>query len=112
MNALKPFRTPALLAAALAGLLWVGAAQAQIWAYVDERGVAHFSAEKLDARYEIFHRGGSVLEAGVGIPPSATTATAAPDAPWQPLAEPASASPAQSRLMGYLENSPRYKAVQ
>jgi soluble lytic murein transglycosylase-like protein len=108
-----PLRMPALLAAALAGLLWAGAVQAQIWAYVDERGVAHFSAEKLDARYEIFHRGGSVLEAGVGIPPPATAAaTAAPDAPWQPLAEPPSASPAQSRLMGYLTQSPRYKAVQ
>lgn len=108
-----PLRMPALLAAALAGLLWAGAVQAQIWAYVDERGVAHFSAEKLDARYEIFHRGGSVLEVGVGIPVSATTtATAAPDAPWQPLAEPPSASPAQSRLMGYLTQSPRYKAVQ
>ena len=112
LNPQKPLRMPALFAAALAGLLWAGAAQAQIWAYVDERGVAHFSAEKLDARYEIFHRGGSVLEAGVGIPVSATAAAAAPDAPWQPLAEPASASPAQSRLMGYLENSPRYKAVQ
>lgn len=108
-----PLRMPALLAAALAGLLWAGAVQAQIWAYVDERGVAHFSAEKLDARYEIFHRGGSVLEVGVGIPVSATTtATAAPDAPWQPLAEPPSASPAQSRLMGYLTQSLRYKAVQ
>ena len=113
MKAFQPFRTNALLAAALAGLLWAGAAQAQIWAYVDERGVAHFSAEKLDARYEVFHRGGSVLEAGVGIPPSGiTSAPAAPAAPWQPLAEPPSASPAQSRLMGYLENSPRYKAVQ
>jgi hypothetical protein len=121
VKAMKPLRLPALVAAALAGLLWAGAVQAQIWAYVDERGVAHFSAEKLDPRYEIFHRGGGVLEAGVGIsPPPATAATAAnavtaapaPEAPWQPLAEPPSASPAQSRLMGYLENSPRYKAVQ
>ena len=113
MNAVKPFRTPALLAAALAALLWAGAAKAQIWAYVDERGVAHFSAEKLDARYEVFHRGGSVMEAGVGIPPSAIAATTAPpDPPWQPLPEKASASPAQSRLMSYLTQSPRYKAVQ
>jgi hypothetical protein len=77
MKAVKPFRMPALLAAALAALLWAGAAQAQIWAYVDERGVAHFSAEKLDARYEVFHRGGSVMEAGVGISPPAAIATTA-----------------------------------
>ena len=116
MKAVKPFRTPALLAAALAGLLWAGAAQAQIWAYVDERGVAHFSAEKLDARYEVFHRGGSVMEAGVGIslpaPTAAPAAPLAPDTLWQPLPEKASASPAQSRLMSYLTQSPRYKAVQ
>ena len=115
VKAMKPVRMPALLAAALAGLLWAGAVQAQIWAYVDEGGVAYFSSERLDPRSEIYHRGGSVLEAGVGIPPTATataTAAAPPDAPSQPLVEAPAASPAQSRLMGYLENSPRYKAVQ
>ena len=111
MNAFKPLITPALLAAALAGLLWAGAAQAQIWAYIDERGVAHFSNARLDERYELFAQGGSVLEV-LSSPPAA-----APDAPRQPRPEPAaatppSASPAQSRLMHYLTQSPRYKAVQ
>jgi soluble lytic murein transglycosylase-like protein len=111
MNAFKPLITPALLAAALAGLLWAGAAQAQIWAYIDERGVAHFSNARLDERYELFAQGGSVLEV-LSSPPAA-----APDAPRQPRPEPAaatppSASPAQSRLIHYLTQSPRYKAVQ
>jgi len=111
MNAFKPLITPALLAAALAGLLWAGAAQAQIWAYIDERGVAHFSNARLDERYELFAQGGSVLEV-LSSPPAA-----APDAPWQPRPEPAAAtppstSPAHSRLMHYLTQSPRYKAVQ
>ncbi len=111
MNAFKPLITPALLAAALAGLLWAGAAQAQIWAYIDERGVAHFSNARLDERYELFAQGGSVLEV-LSSPPAA-----APDTPRQPRPEPAaatspSASPAQSRLMHYLTQSPRYKAVQ
>jgi len=111
MNAFQPLRTPALLAAALAGLLWAGAAQAQIWAYIDERGVAHFSNARLDERYELFAQGGSVLEV-LSSPPAA-----APDTPRQPRPEPAaatspSASPAQSRLMHYLTQSPRYKAVQ
>jgi soluble lytic murein transglycosylase-like protein len=110
VKAMKPMRMPALLAAALAGLLWAGAAQAQIWAYVDERGVAHFSNARIDERYELFIQGGSVLEIGSNLP-------AAADAARQPLPEPASAappsvSPAHSRLMGYLTQSPRYKAVQ
>jgi hypothetical protein len=32
-------------------------AHAQVWAWVDERGVGHFAAEKLDDRYELFYRG-------------------------------------------------------
>ena len=102
---MKPLRMPALFAAALAGLLWAGAAQAQIWAYIDERGVAHFSNARLDERYELFVQGGSVLEIN-SSPPDA------PQAPQQPRPEPASVSPAQSRLMHYLTQSPRYKAVQ
>ena len=113
MNAFKPIKTrrmPALFAAALAGLLWAGSVQAQIWAYIDERGVAHFSNSRIYERYELFVQAGSVLEV-LSSPP------AAPDAPRQPRPEPASAtptsaSPAQSRLMHYLTQSPRYKAVQ
>ena len=113
LKPMKPLRMPALFAAALAGLLWTGAAQAQIWAYIDERGVAHFSNARLDERYELFVQGGSVLEIN-SSPPDA------PQAPQQPrpqpasasLPQPASASPAQSRLMHYLTQSPRYKAVQ
>ena len=102
---MKPLRMPALFAAALAGLLWAGTAQAQIWAYIDERGVAHFSNARLDERYELFVQGGSVLEV-FSSPPDA------PPVPQQPRPEPASVSPAQSRLMHYLTQSPRYKAVQ
>ena len=108
MNAFKPIKTrrmPALFAAALAGLLWAGSVQAQIWAYIDERGVAHFSNSRIYERYELFVQAGSVLEV-LSSPP------AAPDAARQARPEPASASPAQSRLMHYLTQSPRYKAVQ
>lgn len=110
LKPMKPLRMPALFAAALAGLLWAGAAQAQIWAFIDQRGVAHFSNTRIDERYELFVQAGNVLEV-FSSPP------VAPDAPRQPLPEPASvappsANPAQSRLMHYLTQSPRYKAVQ
>ena len=110
MKAFKPLRMPALFAAALAGLLWAGSAQAQIWAFIDQRGVAHFSNTRIDERYELFVQAGNVLEV-FSSPP------VAPDTPRQPLPEPTSvappsANPAQSRLMHYLTQSPRYKAVQ
>ena len=27
---------------------------ADVWGYVDDQGLAHFAAEQLDARYELF----------------------------------------------------------
>jgi len=39
----------------LAGMpSWV---HAQVWGYVDDRGVAHFAAERVDERYELFYKG-------------------------------------------------------
>ncbi|WP_155947353.1 DUF4124 domain-containing protein, partial [Pseudacidovorax intermedius] len=36
--------------------LGVASAHAALYGYTDERGVAHFSAEKLDARYQLVLR--------------------------------------------------------
>ena len=33
-------------------------AVADVWGYIDAKGVAHFSTEKLDERYELFFKGG------------------------------------------------------
>ena len=47
-----------LALASLALLLAVPAqARAEVWGYVDAKGVAHFSTEKVDERYELFFRG-------------------------------------------------------
>ncbi|NEJ91570.1 DUF4124 domain-containing protein, partial [Rhizobium leguminosarum] len=45
--------------AALALALWlpVQSAHADLWAYVDDRGVTHFAAERIDERYSLFFRG-------------------------------------------------------
>ncbi len=37
-------------------------AHADVWGYIDEKGVAHFASEKLDDRYEIFYRGGESFD--------------------------------------------------
>ena len=49
--------------AALALALWLlPAARAEVWGYVDDRGMAHFAAEKIDERYELFFRGGESFD--------------------------------------------------
>lgn len=68
----------AVLALALLAVL---PAHADIWGYVDEKGVAHFAAEKQDERYELFFRGGESFDTRTGVPapaPSAGTAAAPP----------------------------------
>ena len=53
-------------------------AHADLWAHVDERGVTHFAAEPVDARYQLFFRGhdfDSTRDA-----PSSTSAAPAPAA--------------------------------
>ncbi|WP_354447312.1 lytic transglycosylase domain-containing protein [Ottowia thiooxydans] len=36
---------------------WHGGARAELWAYVDDRGMTHFASEQVDDRYELFFRG-------------------------------------------------------
>lgn len=44
------------------------AAHADIWGYVDDRGTAHFAAEKLDVRYSLFLRGDGAFDSRTDIP--------------------------------------------
>ena len=84
--------------AVLAGLwLLLGfwpAAQAEVWGYVDPKGVAHFATEKVDERYELFFRGES-FDTSRGLP--TPRAVAVPTAP--------------PRLIAFFEISPSYKQV-
>jgi soluble lytic murein transglycosylase-like protein len=84
-------------------ILYVTPARADVWGYVDAQGIAHFSAARLDERYELFFRGGDGFNAGsvgnsgkaVGNGPSLATGAAA----------------APARLLAYFEVSPNFKAV-
>lgn len=78
----------------LAGLAMAGTAHADVWGYVDAKGVAHFATEKLDERYELFFRGGESFDTSEGKLP-------------RPVAVP-SAAP---RLIAFFEVSPSYKVV-
>jgi len=83
------------LAGALFALLLAPATHAEVWGYVDAKGVAHFASEKVDERYELFFRGGESFDtaAGLGTP--------------RPVAVPTGAS----KLIAFFEISPSYKQV-
>jgi soluble lytic murein transglycosylase-like protein len=79
-------------------------AHADIWGYVDKDGIAHFSAARLDDRYELFFRGSESFSAGnntgrsgraVGSGASRASGVAA----------------APPKLLAYFDVSPNYKAV-
>lgn len=89
-------RKPVLVVVLALAAAWAAPARAEVWGYVDERGVAHFSAEKLDERYELFFRGGESFDTrqGVGTP----RAVAVP-------------SNSATKLIAYFDISPSYKRV-
>ena len=86
------------------------AAMADVWGYVDAQGVAHFSTEKLDERYQLFFKTGESFSTGAGAASLALPLAKA-------SASPSSSSPAtdsarsQARLVAFFDVSPGYKAV-
>jgi soluble lytic murein transglycosylase-like protein len=88
--------------AALAGLtLAAGAAggahaAANIYGYVDEKGVAHFASEPLDARYQLFFKAGQSFDTARGLaPPRGNNG----------------ASPAARSLLAMFDASPGYRGA-
>jgi soluble lytic murein transglycosylase-like protein len=80
---------------AIAALLAFTPAHADIWAYVDERGVTHFASEKLDARYQVFFRSGQSFDTSRDL--KSARAVAVPTAP--------------PKLIAYFEVAPSFLAV-
>lgn len=72
-------------------------ARAEVWGYVDDKGVAHFAAEKLDERYELYFRGGESFDTATGIGTPRPVAVPSADA---------------SKLIAFFEIAPGYKQVQ
>jgi soluble lytic murein transglycosylase-like protein len=86
--------------------LFSAPAHADIWGYVDKDGIAHFSAVRLDERYELFFRGAESFSAdgntvrsrsGKAVGSGANRATGVAAAP--------------PKLLAYFDVSPNYKAV-
>ncbi len=95
------FKCARLLALLLgSGLMW-SAAHADIWGYVDAKGVAHFATKKADDRYELFFRAGQSFD---------TSKSAAPIAKFSSTDTPV-ASTGQLRMAALVDSSPSFRDV-
>lgn len=75
-------------------------AQAEVWGYIDAKGVAHFATERLDERYELFFRGGESFDTSRSMRapvPETPRAVAVPTAP--------------PKLIAFFEVSPSFRQV-
>jgi soluble lytic murein transglycosylase-like protein len=87
-------------------------AHADVYGFIDEKGVAHFAAERVDARYELFFKGGESFDTQQGIP-SRSTANGALSGQSAPenTASLAAKDKANSKIQAYFDVSPSFKAV-
>jgi hypothetical protein len=76
---------------------------ADVWGYIDERGVAHFANEKLDERYEVFYKGGESFDTTKVPKALADTTHATP--------RPVSVPTVPAKLLAFFDVSPSYKVV-
>ena len=80
-------------------LVWQATAQADVWGYVGENGVAHFATERLDERYELYFvsregEGKRRARKNIATAPKPTTLTTPP-----------------AKLLAFFDVSPNYKQV-
>ena len=100
-NGLKPLCFLVLL------LLFLNqSARADIWAFVDERGVAHVASEQIDPRYQLFSRGQEM---------AASVAAPMPERVLQAQPLPALSGEPSGQVLGvsaFFERTPAYRQVQ
>lgn len=84
-------------------------AWADLWGYVDDSGVAHFSTEPIDSRYRLFFKGGSTLDA----PDAGERAEAASDEAFRRTAiyQRAVNHPNLRRLLPLIERNARLQSL-
>ena len=100
-----PVKRTLLCAAMLCAL---GTAHADVWGYVDAKGVAHFAAEKLDDRYELYFKGGTSFDTTNGLPAAgaANRSVTTSDMP-----RPVTVPKITPKLLAFFDVSHNFKAV-
>lgn len=91
-----------LAAVALAGS-WSVPAAADVWAYVDAKGVSHFAIEQVDERYELFFKSAESFDTRRDPPPPEPTAVTAANLLAPPLPP--------TRLLALFDASPSFTSV-
>jgi Transglycosylase SLT domain len=84
-------------------LLAASPAYADVWGYIDAKGVAHFAAEKIDDRYELFFKGGTGFDTRDGV--------AAPAKPELETPRQVAVPAGKTKLLAFFDVSPNFKAV-
>jgi hypothetical protein len=85
---------------------------ADVWGYIDAKGVAHFAAERVDDRYELFFKGGESFDTENGITTKNTIKGSSNSAQKaESAAELAAKAKINSKIRAYFDVSPNYKAV-
>jgi soluble lytic murein transglycosylase-like protein len=113
-----PSTTPSirsLLAALMLGALGLlaplrTALAADIYGFVDDKGVAHFAAEKIDARYQLFFKGGQSFDTAQGLAPLGSPGTRGARSA-SGAAGAAGAPPASRTLLALFEASPDHRSA-
>jgi soluble lytic murein transglycosylase-like protein len=95
-------------------------ARADVYGFIDEKGVAHFAAERVDARYELFFKGGESFDTQQGLVSknaaknttngglkSVSNGSLVPES----AASLAAKDKANSKIQAYFDVSPSFKAV-
>ena len=87
-------------------------ARADVWGYVDDKGVAHFAAERVDARYELFFKSGESFDTQKGVA-SKSASNGAPSGKSSPetAASLAATAKANTKIQAYFDVSPSFKSV-
>ena len=93
-----------------------GGAYADVWGYVDDKGVAHFASERVDDRYELYFKNGQNFDTQDGLPNKPSGGLLRNDVvvPTEtlPLVGPASSSLSlPPKLQTFFDVSPNFKAV-
>jgi hypothetical protein len=95
-------------------------AYADVWGYIDEKGVAHFAAERVDARYELFFKGGESFDtqqglasktAGTGTLNGSPSNVSNASLRSESAADLAAKVKINSKIQAYFDVSPNFKSV-
>ena len=74
-------------------------ARADVWGFVDEKGIAHFASERVDDRYELFFRNAESFDTSLDA------------AMPQPAHDPVLLPAAPNKLLDFFQVSPTFKLV-